>query len=97
MPYYWGVYSEAQAPIVTCINTAYAANTYQFKICDCAFHAIKSITQVYVDLGTGAGWTAQAHANEDLTNGTFTINNGSFVLGTSRVKVAFEGYHSAAF
>jgi len=93
IPYYWGVYSAAQAPIVTCINTAYETSTYQFKICDCAFHAIKDITQVYVDLGAGAGWETQVHANEDLTNGTFTINNASFVLGTSRVKVAFEGYH----
>jgi hypothetical protein len=96
IPYYWGSYSAAQAPIVTCVNTAYAASTYQFKICDCAFHAIKSITQVYVDLGAGAGWETQVHANEDLTNGTFTIVNASFVVGTSRVKVAFEGYHSGS-
>jgi hypothetical protein len=79
---------------VTCINTAYGANVYQFKICDCAFHAIKSITQVYVDYGDGAGWQTIAHSNEDLTNGTFTISSASFVLGTSSVKVAFEGYHS---
>mgnify|MGYP001559254228 CR=1 FL=1 len=96
IPYYWGSYSALQAPVVTCINSAYAASTYQFKICDCAFHAIKSITQVYVDLGAGAGWATIAHANEDLTNGTFTINSASFILGTSRVKVAFEGYHVAS-
>lgn len=94
IPYYWGSYSAAQAPIVTCINTAYAASTYQFKICDTTFHAIKSITQVYVDYGDGVGWQTIAHANEDLTNATFTINTASFVVGTSRVKVAFEGYHS---
>jgi hypothetical protein len=94
IPYYWGSYNAAQAPIVTCINTAYGASQYQFKICDCTFHAIKSITQVYIDYGAGAGWQTIAHANEDLANGTFTITAASFVLGTSRVKVAFEGYHS---
>ncbi len=96
IPYYWGSYSAAQAPVVTCINSAYAANTYQFKICDCAFHAIKSITQAYVDFGAGAGWQTIANANADLTNGTFTITSASFILGVSRVKVAFEGYHVAS-
>lgn len=94
IPYYWGSYSAAQAPVVTCINTAYGASQYQFKVCDCAFHAIKSITQVYVDYGAGAGWQTISHANEDLTNGTFTITAASFVVGVSRVKVSFEGYHS---
>lgn len=96
IPYYWGSYSAAQAPIVTCINTAYGANVYQFKICDTAFHAIKSITQVYVDYKAGAGWQTIAHSNEDLANATFTISSASFVVGTSMVKVAFEGYHSAS-
>jgi hypothetical protein len=94
IPYYWGAYDENQAPLATCINTAYAGSTYQFKICDCTHHAIKSITQVYVDYANGAGWQTIAHANEDLANGTFTINTGLYVVGTSRVKVAFEGYHS---
>ncbi|PKN20878.1 MAG: hypothetical protein CVU71_03615 [Deltaproteobacteria bacterium HGW-Deltaproteobacteria-6] len=93
IPYFWGSYDITQAPLCTCINTAYAASTYQFKICDCTYHAIKSIAQVYVDYNDGAGWQAIAHGNEDLTNGTFTINSASFVVGTSRVKVAFEGYH----
>jgi len=96
IPYYWGSYSAAQAPIATCINTAYGANVYQFKICDTAFHAIKSITQVYIDYKAGAGWQPIAHSNEDLANATFTISSASFVVGTSRVKVAFEGYHSAS-
>jgi hypothetical protein len=94
IPYFWGSYDVTQAPICTCINSAYAANTYQFKICDTTYHAIKDISAVYVDLGNGAGWQAQAFANEDLTNATFTIVNASFVLGTSRVKAVFEGYAS---
>ena len=96
IPYYYGSYSAAQAPLVTCINTAYAGNTYQFKICDTTAHEIKSITQVYVDYGDGAGWQTIVHANEDLAAATFTINTASFVVGTSRVKVAFEGYHVAS-
>jgi len=63
-------------------------------LCDTTYYAIKSITQVYVDYGDGSGWQTIAHSNEDLTNATFTINTASFVVGTSRVKVAFEGYHS---
>ncbi len=94
MPYYWGKYDSTQAPIVTCINTAYAGNTYQFKICDTSFHAIKAITQVYIDYGDGIGWQTIVHANEDLTNATFTITSATFVLGTSKIKVAFQGYHS---
>jgi len=93
IPYFWGVYDVTQAPLCTCINTAYAATTYQFKICDCTYHAIRSITQAYVDYGAGAGWQTIAHGNEDLTNGTFTINAASFVVGTSKVKAALEGYH----
>jgi len=92
--YYWGSYTEAQAPLCTCINTAYAASTYQLKICDCTYHAIKSIIQVYIDYNDGAGWQTIAHGNEDLTNGTFTITSASFVIGTTKVKAAFEGYHS---
>jgi len=91
IPYYYGSYTVAQAPVVTCINTAYASNTYQFKICD---HAIKSITQVYYDLDDGNGWQSIGHANEDLTNATFTIVLASFVVGTTKVKVAFDGKHS---
>ncbi len=94
IPYAWGDYDSYQAPIVTCINTAYTTNTYQFKICDTSFHAIKDIIQVYVDYGDGFGWVAITHANEDLAAATFTITSASFVLGTSRVKVAFQGYHS---
>ena len=92
---YYGAYDAAQAPIATCINTAYAANTYQFKWIDTTHWPVKSITQVYIDYQDGAGWQAIAHANEDLAAGTFTITSASFVLGTSRVKVAFEGYHNA--
>lgn len=91
IPVYYGVFSAAQAPIVTCINTAYAANTYQFQIAD---GAIKSITQVYVDYGDGVGWQTIAHGNEDLTNARFTIVAASFVVGISKVKVAFEGRHT---
>ncbi len=93
IPYYWGSYSAAQAPLVTCINSAYTPNDSQWKICDCAFHPIKSITQVYIDYGAGSGWQTIAHANADLANATFTIAVVP-VLGTTRVKVAFEGYHS---
>jgi len=91
IPIYYGVYSAAQGPIVTCIDTAFAANTYQFKICD---HAINSITQVYYDLDDGVGWQAIAHGNEDLDAATFTIVLATFVVGTTKVKVAFEGKHS---
>lgn len=94
IPYYWGVYDAAQAPIVTCIDTAYGTNAYQFKICDCTYHAIKSITQVYLDYGGGLGWQAGSHSAEDLNNGTFVLTTTAFVVGTTRVKVAFEGYHS---
>lgn len=94
IPYYWGVYDINQAPVVSCINSAYGVNVYQFKICDTTYHAIKSITQVYIDYEDGAGWQTIAHANEDLNAATFTITAASFVLGISRVKVAFEGYHS---
>jgi hypothetical protein len=93
IPYYWGSYSAAQAPLVTCIDQNYDANSSQWKICDCTYHAIKSITQVYIDYGAGGGWETIAHANEDLANATFTIETKP-VLGTTRVKVAFEGYHS---
>ena len=95
LPLYYGSYDAAQAPLVTCIDTAYGASTYQFKICDTTYWPIKSITQVYVDYGDGAGWQTIAHANEDLGAATFTINTASFIVGTSRVKVAFEGYHNA--
>jgi len=88
IPYYYGLYDVTQAPVVTCVNTAYAANTYQFKVAD---HAIKSITQVYVDYDDGAGWQTIAHANEDLALATFTITSATFVVGMSKVKVAFEG------
>ncbi len=93
IPYYWGSYSATQAPIVTCINTAYDPNNSQWKICDCAYHAIKDITQVYINHSAGAGWETIAHANEDLANATFTIGVIP-VSGTTQVKVAFEGYHS---
>jgi hypothetical protein len=88
IPYYYGVYSAAQAPIVTAINTAYAGSLIQFQICD---HAILSIAQVYIDHGAGAGWVTIAHGNEDLANARFTISDAGFVLGTTRVKVAFSG------
>lgn len=94
IPYYWGVYDAAQAPLVTCINTAYGTNAYQYKICDCTYHAIKDITQVYIDYGGGLGWQLASHSDEDLTNGTFVLTSDTIVIGTTRVKVAFEGYHS---
>lgn len=94
IPLYYGFYSEIEAPTVTCINTAYGANVYQFKICDTTYHAIQSIVQVYIDYQDGAGWQTIAHANEDLTNATFTITSATFVVGTTRVKVSFYGYHS---
>jgi hypothetical protein len=88
IPYYYGSYSERQAPWATCVDTAYGTDQYQFKICD---HEIKSITQVYINFFDGNGWQAASHANENLTNATFTITDASFVLGTTEVKVAFEG------
>jgi hypothetical protein len=96
IPYFWGSYTAAQAPLCTCINTAYGANVYQFKVCDTTYHAIKSITQVYIDYGAGVGWQTIAHSNEDLALATFTISSATFVVGVSRVKVAFEGYHVAS-
>lgn len=91
VPTYYGVYDQYQAPEVTCVNTAYGATTYQFKICS---HAIGAITQVYVDYMGGSGWQTKAHANEDLAAATFTITSASYVPGTSRVKVAFTGKQS---
>ena len=88
IPYYYSTYTAQQAPIATCIDTAYDTNQYQFKMCD---HAIKSITQVYIDYNDGAGWQTIAHANEDLANAKFTITSADFKVGTTRVKVAFEG------
>lgn len=94
IPLYYGHFPVGSDIIATCINTAYAANTYQFKICDTTYHAIQSIIQVYIDYGAGAGWETIAHANEDLNTATFTITDASFVVGTTRVKVAFYGYWS---
>ena len=92
-PIYYGVYSESQAPLVTCIDTAYGVNIYQFEICD---HAILAISQVYVDFDDGVGWQNQAHANEDLPNAKFTIEHADYVVGTSKVKVAFTGVYSGS-
>jgi hypothetical protein len=77
-------------------TTAGVASDVRFKICDTTHHAVKSITQVYIDNGAGDGWQPVTHANEDLTAATFTLSASAtrFKLGTSRVKVAFEGYHS---
>jgi hypothetical protein len=95
IPYYWGSYSAAQAPLVTCIDQNYDANSSQWKICDTAFHEILSITQVYIDYGAGSGWETIAHANESLANATFTIETKP-IWGVTKVKVAFEGYHSGS-
>ncbi len=95
IPYFWGSYNAAQAPLCTCIDDDYDINSSQWKICDCTYHEILSITQVYVDFGAGAGWETMAHANEDLANATFTIETKP-VWGVTRVKVAFEGYHSGS-
>ncbi|MCK5608737.1 hypothetical protein KAR91_43065 [Candidatus Pacearchaeota archaeon] len=92
IPYYYGIYNTRHAPEVTCIDTAFGVNTYQFRICD---HAINSITQVYVNYGDGVGWQNIAHANEDLANATFTIVAAAFEIGITQVKVAFEGKASA--
>lgn len=94
IPLYYGIYDASQAPVVNCIDMAYATDTYQFKICDTSFWPIKAISQVYVDYGDGAGWQTIAHANESLADATFTITSTAFIVGTSRVKVAFEGYHN---
>lgn len=88
IPYYYGSYNSLQAPVVWCINTSYGSDVYQFKICD---HPIWSITQVYIDYDDGDGWQTISHANEDLINATFTIYSTTFVVGTSKVKVSFEG------
>ena len=88
IPVYYGSYDDVQAPIVTCIDIAFGVNTYQFKICD---HAIDSIAQVYVNYEDGVGWQNIAHGNENLVNATFTIVSAAFVLGISRIKVAFDG------
>ena len=93
IPYYYGEYSSVHAPIVTCIDTAWDVDEYQFKICD---HASLSITQVYIDYADGAGWQNKAHGDEDLANSTFTIEDAAFVLGTTKVKVAFQGIYSGA-
>jgi hypothetical protein len=88
IPYYYGVYDSNQAPVVACINSAYAISTFQFNIC---YHAIQAIDDTYVDFGDGAGWQQIAHANVNLSASTFTITSVSFVVGMSRVKVAFHG------
>lgn len=95
IPYFYGVYSAAQAPEATCIDSAYSVNETQWKICDGAPGAIKSITQVYINYDGGGGWQAIAHSNESLANATFTIET-AFVPGATRVKVAFEAYYSGA-
>ncbi|MDF1592585.1 MAG: hypothetical protein P1P89_13805 [Desulfobacterales bacterium] len=93
IPYYYGVYSVAQAPVVTCVDTAYGADQYQFKIGD---QASLSISQVYINYDDGSGWQAIAHANENLTNSTFTITSANFILGSTLVKVAFSGIYNGA-
>ena len=94
-PCFWGVYNASQAPLCTCIDTAYGVNEYQFNICDTTHHAIRAITQVYIDYGDGLGWRDISHSNENLADATFTLASASFVVGTTRVKASFEGYHES--
>ena len=91
IPVYYGTYTEAEAPEVTCVDTAWDTNEYQFKVAD---HAIKSITQVYIDYEDGVGWQTISHGDEDLAEATFTILAADYVVGSSKVKVAFEGKHT---
>jgi len=99
IPYAWGNFDSEQAPIVTCIDSTYSNGGipgYKFQICDPAIHAIKAIAMVYVDYKDGTGWHEKGHYDEDLTNATFALSLASipdFVLGTTVVKVAFQGYH----
>jgi len=93
IPIYYGEYSSTHAPTVTCINSAYGADQYQFKICD---HCIESFDEGYVNYDDGAGWSTITIANTNSTLGTFTVTDSSFVLGESKIKVAFHGKSSAA-
>lgn len=74
-------------------NVTWRYPTYQFRLCD---HAIKSITQVYIDYDGGSGWQTISHNNENLTTAKFTIIAQNFELGTGRIKISFEGKHSAS-
>jgi len=94
IPVGYGEYSAAQAPEVTCVDTAYDTNQYQFKIVDTTHASIQEITQVYINYQDGVGWQTISHANESLAAATFTITSASFVVGTTKVKVAFKSYAS---
>jgi len=92
IPIYYGVYNANQAPIATCIHSSFAANCYQFKLCD---HAINSFTQAYINYEAGSGWETINSSNVETTAATFTILSTHFRLGASRVKAAFQGKASS--
>ena len=93
IPLYYGVYGSTHAPIVTCINSTYGIDQYQFKICD---HVIQSLDEVYVNYSDGNDWSTLTPANVETTAASFTITDEDFVLGQSKVKVAFHGKCSSA-
>jgi hypothetical protein len=95
IPIAYGIFTD-DAPLVTCIDTAYTGGKRQFKICD---HAIVSIQQVQVDFGDGAGWQNISHGDVSLSAATFTVLNSDFlalgadgwVEGSTKVRVKFNG------
>jgi len=93
IPLYYGIYGSTHAPIVTCINSTYGVDQYQFKICD---HRIQSLDEVYINYSDGNDWSTLTAANTNSTLATFTITDEDFVLGQSKVKVAFHGKCTAA-
>lgn len=92
IPIYYGEYNSSLAPVVTCIDSAYGTDTYQFKICD---HCIESIDHAYVIYEDGNDWSTIAISNTNTTLATFTVLDSDFVLGQSRIKVAFHGKSTA--
>lgn len=99
IPIAYGIFTS-DAPLVTCIDTAYTGAKRQFKICN---HAVISIEQVQVDFGDGAGWQNIASGDVSLSAATFTVTNAAFLAlnangwvdGTTRVRVQFHGRDTA--
>jgi hypothetical protein len=91
----YGVFNSREAPEPVCIeiasfdaNSASPPYTWKFYCCDLNIY---SLFQCYIDYGAGAGWETVAHSNEGLSNATFTLTVNSFILKSTKVKMALAG------
>ncbi|MCQ9208295.1 MAG: hypothetical protein NG712_02840 [Omnitrophica bacterium] len=91
IPVGWGVIKNAE---VVCTNEEVdpAGVPWEFKICNCTYHAINAITQVYVE-----GFDLVGVSTDDLANGEFTLaynatpGDGEYKKG-DKVTVDYSGY-----